>query len=185
VRSTRLSDAKETLMSRITAGAAIAAATLFSAAPPAVAANGSLPSPQDVNWLRASAEGDHFEIVAGKLAQQHGASRAVRALGARLVRDHARSLGMLRVQAKSLRLDVPGAPSPSQQWEISVLRTLTGSNFDHWYAALEVKDHHQDIQETSFESTKGQSAKLRKLAGDDMPMLRIHLRLSEAAARTE
>ena len=148
---------------------------------PAVSAAGRQPSAQDVNWLETSASGDRFEIVAGRLAEQRGTSPAVRRLGARLVRDHSRSLGELRSVARALGVRVPSAPTPSEVWEINVVRSFTGHGFDVRYASLEVKDHQQDISETSFEAHRGQDPQVMKLARQDLPMLRTHLRLSMAA----
>jgi putative membrane protein len=159
---------------------ATAAVGLVALVAPAAGLAGGQPSPQDITWMRTSAGGDHFEIVAGKLAQRHGASAVVRRLGARLVKDHSRSLGELRSTARRLAVRLPGTPTPTEQWELAVLRTLTGRNFDAWYTQLEIKDHHQDIEETAFESAKGQDALVTKLAAQDLPMLRTHLRLSMA-----
>jgi putative membrane protein len=133
----------------------------------------------DEQWLMSSIEGDRFEIAGGQLAQSKGASSAVRQLGARLVADHSKSLQDAIDVAHHLGIEVPGEPSPSQQWELRAVADL--SPFDHWYADLEVQDHKQDIQESEDEVSKGCNREIRHLAADDLPTLREHLALAEAA----
>jgi putative membrane protein len=133
----------------------------------------------DEQWLMSSIEGDRFEIAGGQLAQSKGDSSAVRDLGARLVADHSKSLQDAVDVAEHLGIDVPGEPSPSQQWELRAVAHL--SPFDHWYADLEVQDHMQDIQEAQDEVKKGCNRAIRHLAAEDLPVLRQHLALAEAA----
>jgi predicted outer membrane protein len=61
---------------------------------------------------------------------------------------------------------------------------MTGAAFDTAYATLEVKDHIEDIQNTTEEMTKGQTPAVRAAARKELPMLRAHLVLSRAAAKT-
>jgi putative membrane protein len=147
------------------------------AAQPALA-NASVPAFDEHN-LQMSIQGDRFEIVAGKLAERRG-SAPVRALGHRLVKDHSKSLTEAVRLAKRLDVDVPKAPTPSQLWEIDVLRSYSGHTFDVWYSRLEVNDHRQDIQETSDEIDQGRSRAIRALAKQDLPVLKAHLKLSKA-----
>lgn len=133
--------------------------------------------------LRTSIEGDRFEIAGGKLAQQTGQNAAVKALGARLVKDHSRSLAEAVRLARRLNIDVPKTPSPSMEWELSIVSTLSGAAFDQWYTSLEVQDHKQDIDETKNELAAGLNPRVKKLARADLPVLRKHLALSKAAAK--
>jgi putative membrane protein len=135
----------------------------------------------DEQWLMTSIAGDRFEIAGGKLAQSKGASDPVRALGARLVTDHTKSLNEAIAVAKQLGIDVPDSPTPSEQWELAAVQTFSGKAFDQQYASLEVKDHDQDIQETKDEISKGTNKAIRALARTDLPTLKEHRRLSKAA----
>ena len=140
-------------------------------------------SAADSMWLRTSIEGDRFEITGGKLAQTKGQNPAVKALGARLVKDHSKSLASAVKTAKRLHIEVPKTPSPSMEWELSVVASLSGAAFDQWYTSLEVADHKQDIDETKNELAVGLNASVRKEARTDLPVLRQHLKLSRAAAK--
>src|SRR4051812_39043030 len=49
-------------------------------------------SPLDESTLQTSIQGDRFEIAGGDLAESKAVTPGVRALGARLVKDHSKSL---------------------------------------------------------------------------------------------
>jgi putative membrane protein len=133
----------------------------------------------DKQWLQTSIEGDLFEIEGGKIAQQRGSSQAVRAYGARLVQDHTKSLEDATKVAHRLGIEVPKAPTPSQQWELKIIASLPSSAFDHEYADLEAKDHQQDISESEDEVSDGCNRRVRHLAKSDLPVLRQHLAIAE------
>jgi putative membrane protein len=135
----------------------------------------------DEQWLKTSIEGDRFEIEGGTMAQQKSLNPTVRSLGAKLVADHSKSLKDAIAAARKLGISVPGKPSPSMQWELRIVGTLSGSQFDHWYSDLEVEDHKQDITESTDEVKEGTNRQLKKLAAEDLPMLKEHLKLSTQA----
>jgi putative membrane protein len=128
---------------RITALAALTAAVLLTT--PAHAQTRSY-SPLDEYMLQSSIQGDRFEIAGGQLAQSKAATPATKALGARLVKDHSKSLADAIKVAKRLKISVPKTPSPSQEWELEIVGGLAGTSFDAAYAKLEVQDHKQDIE---------------------------------------
>src|SRR5438477_5349180 len=99
----------------VTAAAILAVAGLAGAA--SQAAPPTL-SPLDRHYMKSSAAGDHFEIQGGKLAQAKGASAAVKKLGARLVKDHSKSLKELQKVAAKLHVTLPASPEPPMQWEL-------------------------------------------------------------------
>ena len=138
-------------------------------------------SAQDENWLQTSISGDRFEIAGGKIALSRGLLATTRALGARLVKDHSKSLQESIVLAHRLGVSVPPAATPSMQWELSQVATMPRSSFDVAYTSLEFKDHQQDIEETAFEVHKGQSAQVVALARQELPMLNLHLAKSKGA----
>jgi putative membrane protein len=135
-------------------------------------------SAQDATWLMTGIEGDRFEITGGAAAQSKGATAAMKAFGARLVKDHAKSLRDAARAARRFGIDVPKTPSPSEQWELRTVGAFTGAAFDRSYADLEVQDHIQDIQETKDEISEGCSSTVRSLARDDLPVLRQHLTIA-------
>jgi|SRR4051794_28658455 len=162
---------------KLAAGAAMAALMAL----PAAAHAAAVYSPLDESSLQTSIQGDRFEIAGGKLAQSKGVTPGVRALGARLVKDHAKSLREAVSLAHKLGIEVPGSPTPSEEWELATVGGLSGTSFDAAYTYLEVQDHKQDIEESSMEFEKGLNHSVRHLAHSDLPTLRTHLRLSKQA----
>src|SRR3954454_15407596 len=144
---------------KLTVGAAMAALVAFPGA-----ARAATYSPLDESSLQMSIQGDRFEIAGGTLAQSKGVTPGVRALGARLVADHSKSLHEAVALAHRLGIGVPGAPTPSEEWELATLAGLAGAPFDAAYAYLEIQDHKQDIEETSTEVEKGLNHSVRHLA---------------------
>src|SRR5205085_12235569 len=112
----------------------------------------------DEQWLEGAIEGDRFEVAGGRLAQRKGTDPKVKALGARLVKDHAASLKDAVALARRLGIEVPKTPSPSQEWELHAVNQFSGAQFDRNYAALEVQDHLQDITEARDEVEQGLNA---------------------------
>jgi putative membrane protein len=137
----------------------------------------------DEQYLKTSIQGDRFEIGGGKLALAKSQNAAVRRLAARLVKDHSKSLRESKALAKKLGVFAPKAPTPSMQWELQVVSTMSGAAFDHWYSDLEVKDHVQDISEAADEAHSGADAAIRRSARQEIPTLREHLKLSREALK--
>jgi putative membrane protein len=135
----------------------------------------------DEQWLMTAIEGDRFEIAGGTLATSQATNAQVRALAARLVKDHSASLKDAIRVARRLGIDVPDSPSPSQRWELKTVAAFAGADFDRRYADLEVLDHEQDIQESKDEVQKGVNRAVRHLARSDLPTLVEHLKLSRDA----
>jgi len=163
---------------KLAAGAATAALMAF---PGAAHAATPIYSPLDESSLQSSIQGDRFEIQGGKLAQSKGVTPAVRALGARLVTDHAKSLREAVALAHKLGIEVPDSPTPSEEWELATVGGMSGDSFDASYTYLEIQDHKQDIEESTMEVQKGLNHSVRHLAHSDLPILRTHLRLSKQA----
>jgi putative membrane protein len=77
---------------------------------------------------------------------------------------------------------VPKTPTTSMEWELAILSRFSGaSQFNGWYAKLEVQDHKQDIDDNKLEASQGVNAAIRALAREDLPVLRTHLKLSKQA----
>jgi putative membrane protein len=160
---------------------ALAAATVLIAVSPGPADAASRYSPLDEQLLQTSIQGDRFEIAGGKIAESKAVTPGVRALAARLVRDHTKSLREAVGVAHRLGIDVPATPSPAQEWELQTVGSMSGEPFDAAYAYLEIQDHKQDIEESTMERDHGLNTAVRSLARSDLPVLRVHLRLSKRA----
>jgi putative membrane protein len=151
-------------------------------AAPAGAAQVAAPvSAQDRQWMQTSAAGDIFEIRGGQMAEQKGQSQAVRALGARLVADHTKTLSDARDLASKLGITLPSQPGAKMQTELSQFAAASGAAFDVLYAKTEISDHEQDISETTTEINNGSNSEVKQEAQTDLPILRTHLALAQQA----
>ena len=137
----------------------------------------------DKEYLKSSMQGDLFEIIGGKLALKRTKNAAVVRLAKRLVTDHSKSFSDAVKIARKLGVDVPRSPSPTEVWELAVVRSMHGTAFDRWYSSLEVSDHIQDIDETSDEIKDGSNKDVVNDAKKNLPVLRLHLKLARAAVR--
>ena len=133
--------------------------------------------------LQTSMQGDLFEIAGGKLALKKSHTRAVDALAKRLIKDHTKSYLEAAKVAKTLGITIEKTPTPTQTWQLLTLAKVSGRTFDQWYTSLEVYDHTQDIQETAGEIRDGSNPQVVGTAKQDLPMLKMHLKLSKAALR--
>jgi putative membrane protein len=157
----------------------VAAVVALAVAPPAAHA-AAVYSPLDQQILRTSIQGDRFEIIGGRIAERHGTAR-IQALGARLVKDHTKSLIEAVALAKRLGISVPSTPSTTEEWELGVVSGLSGRDFDIAYTSLEVQDHKQDIEDVHTEQEGGLNRSVISLEHHDLPTLRTHLHLSKVA----
>jgi putative membrane protein len=160
-------------------GAVIGA--VITAAPAGAAQVASPVSAQDRQWMQTSAAGDIFEIRGGQMAEQKGQSQAVRALGARLVADHTKTLSDARDLASKLGITLPSQPGAKMQTELSQFAAASGAAFDVLYAKTEISDHEQDISETTTEINNGSNSEVKQEAQTDLPILRTHLALAQQA----
>jgi predicted outer membrane protein len=136
----------------------------------------------DVEWLKTSVQGDYFEIEGGHIALSKSSNRTVRALAERLISDHTKSLQDAEKLAAEYGIKLEHEPTPTQQWQLSELaHEWTGKSFDVEYTELEIADHQQDIQETQDEVSMGCDTEIVSDAKKEIPMLQMHLQLSEQA----
>lgn len=160
---------------------ALAATAALLVASPTVAQAASRYSGLDESTLQTSIQGDRFEIAGGKLAQSKATTPGVRALAARLIKDHTKSLHEATALAHRLGIEVPKTPSTTEEWELQTVGALSGNAFDASYAYLEIQDHKQDIEEVNDEREHGLNRSVRALERSDLPDLRAHLRMSKHA----
>jgi putative membrane protein len=160
--------------------AALAAVALTGAgAATAKAPNGQL-SAADKLWLQTAISGDRFEIQGGQIAQTRAGSQAVKDYGSRLVADHTKSLKAAMALAKAHGVQIPRAPTPTQQWELRAIAGQSGAVFDTLYVDLETADHEQDIAEAHDEVSDGTNAGVRAEAKKELPTLVTHLKIARS-----
>ena len=152
------------------------------AAAPATQAASRKYSPADKAFVQTSISGDRFEIEGGETAAHLTGRPAVSDLADTLVRDHSRSLHDSVRLAHALGITVPRHPTPPMRWELRAA-ARAGADFDRAWTVLEIADHKQDIAEAVQERRAGTNPSVRKMAAQELPVLRKHLGMARAARR--
>lgn len=128
---------------------------------------------------------NRMEIDAGKMAQDKGASQAVRDLGQTLERDHQAADDQLKDYAGKNKLNVDAAVPSSvstdlqrTEEEMDHLQKVSGAVFDRQFATDMVRDHEKAIGIVSKARAGAADPQLQTLLGDLEPQLREHQQLA-------
>jgi putative membrane protein len=136
-------------------------------------------SPGDADFVQKAAKGGLAEVELGLLAQQHGASDAVRKFGRQMVHDHSDANIELRQLAASKRIRVPQSLDEKDAAERDRLSKLSEREFDAEYMRDMLKDHQEDVAEFQSTADKAQDPDVRAFASKTLPTLQDHLRMAE------
>lgn len=134
---------------------------------------------QDKLFVRQAAIGNRAEAELGKLAQQKGASQAVRDFGEQMQKDHGKSGQALMRAGKNADASVPKELDPKHVRVREELNKASGKDFDIAYLASQVEDHQKTANLLLWEITAGQSADLTKYAADTLPDVMAHLEIAK------
>jgi putative membrane protein len=139
------------------------------------------PSQAGVNFIKEAAQGNMAEIRMGELAEQRGASQAVRQYGAALVNDHAKSENQLKDLADQEGVRLPAQPDPHQQNVYERLSRLSGPQFDQEFMKAQVQAHQREIAAFQGESQAGKDPNVARYAQRSLPTLQMHLKMAQDA----
>jgi putative membrane protein len=163
-------------MSRtVTLALGLAAALAISGAQAQTNAKG--PSKADQKFVIEAIQGDLAEIKMGELAQQSGATDAVKQYGQMLVADHSAHLAKAKSLAQSMNMMPPAAPSAKQTSAYDKVSKLKGAAFDKAFTRDAVRDHRKDISEFQKEAKK--SGEVGDFAKETLPTLQKHLQAAQ------
>lgn len=116
------------------------------------------------------------EMHAGELAADEGGSRAIRAAGAMLYRDHQALDAKLVSAANKLRLSLITSMTPQQVAIGDRLGSESGHMFDHDFTASMLSGHQAMVAATRREIADGSSRQIVALARQALPVLVKHLK---------
>jgi len=150
----------------------VAALTVALALPAAARADNEGPDPADV--LGKLHHSNQMEIEAGKLAQEKGTSKEVKAYGKALVRDHTAADKKVQATAKQLKVELPKEMPPMNDAKMEEAKAATGADFDKKFAEAMLEDHKKDVEEASEARDKTTNPKLKKLLAGLVPTLEKH-----------
>jgi putative membrane protein len=168
------------LLSRLVLVPAAVLGTVVLTAAPALAA----PSEQDVAWMQAAHQSNLAEIAAGNAAQQSATTQEVKDLGAMFVQMHTELDTALTQAAQQLGVELPGAPSPEQQQQLSAVQANQGRAFDTAWIAQQLGSHATTLAATQQELASGSDPTVLELARTATPVVEQHLaQLRDVAAQ--
>ena len=140
-------------------------------------------SKSDLTFAQKSGQVGMAEVQLGKMAQEKGASPAVKRFGERMVMDHTRLNRELIGIARREGIALPQNLDSKHQEEMEQLRKANGMEFDRLYAKEMVTGHEKTIELFENEAHNGQDPALKALAEKAIPILKEHLRLAKETAR--
>jgi putative membrane protein len=116
---------------------------------------------------------NQMEIAAGKMAQQKGQSKDVKAFGKTLVTDHSAADKKVTALAKEEKIKLPSsAPMPDDKMD--QMKAAKGADFDRMFAADMLEDHKAAIDEVKAARDNTQDEKLKALLVATLPVLEKH-----------
>lgn len=138
----------------------------------------------DQQFVKEAASGGMMEVEIGKLAQQKGASDAVKQMGEKLVQDHTKANDQLKEVATKVGVTVPNALDPKDQSKVDKLSSLSGNGFDKAFTKDAIKDHEHDIKMFKEEAKNGTNPDLKNFASQTLPVLQDHLSMAKNLKQT-
>lgn len=129
---------------------------------------------EGLNFIVKALESGQMEVKAGTVAVAKSKNYRVKAFADMMVKDHTKAGYDLKAIADQKLVSTPEVLSAVHQQMITDLSAKKGADFDRAYLQMMVADHQEDI--ALFKSTtKNNSAKLKRFAGETLPMLQMHL----------
>ena len=138
----------------------------------------------DEQFARNAAQSGTAEVKLGQLAEEKGASEAVKQFGQRMVQDHTKANDELKQAAAKENIALPGDLDPKDQATYDALSKLSGTAFDKAYSRNMVKDHQEDIAEFNSEANSGRKSAIQNFAEHTLPTLQDHLRQAREMRQT-
>ncbi len=137
-------------------------------------------SASDREFLEEAIMGGMTEVELGKLAQERGASQAVKDLGQKLVSDHSAANERIRQIASDHSVTLPNDLDSKHQAIVGRFSKLSGATFDREFRKNAIDDHKTDIKKFEKESTSGDNPQVKQFATDTLSKLKDHLDQAEA-----
>jgi putative membrane protein len=124
---------------------------------------------------------NQMEVAAGKLAQEKGQSKDVKAFGKTLVTDHSAADKKVMALAKDEKIDLPAEVpmSPDAKEMMDKMKAASGAEFDKMFASHMLDDHKKDIAEAKAARDTTADPKLKALLTSTIPVLEKHREIAQ------
>lgn len=148
--------------------------TIEPSPPPKTAANTTLDSVDDRQFVLEAASGGMAEAELGRLAQKRAMSPEVKSFAKMMVNDHTRANKELARIATKKKFPLPTAVTSEQKKTYNELSELKGKDFDEKFMEVMVQEHDKTIDLFQKVVDKGEDSELRAFAGKTLPTLKKH-----------
>lgn len=129
-------------------------------------------------YVTNAAISDMYEIEAGRMASERGASAEAKQLGEMLVADHTTSSERLKALAQAAGETVPMEMDERRQGLLDNLRAAQGAEFDRVFADQQVAAHQEALTLHRGYADSGENTELQAFARDLVPKLEAHLEMA-------
>lgn len=136
----------------------------------------------DPSFYKHAAEAGISEVEAGQLAEDKGASQAVKDFGAMMVKDHSAANDKLKAIATAKNITLPTSGSIGQMATKAKLEVLSGNTFDKSYVKGQIKAHQETIALLKKEKASGHDPEAKAFAAEVLPTVQGHLKKITAIA---
>lgn len=142
-------------------------------------------SKADQDFAVNAADAGITEIQAGKMAEEKGMAKDVKAYGAMLVKDHTEANDKLKAICAQKNITLPTAVSSDMQKNLDDLQGKTGKDFDKAFINMMISDHKKVISAFKDEAKNGSDADIRGFADSTLHTLQHHLDEAEKCKKME
>src|SRR5436190_23541718 len=110
---------------------------------------------RDADFVRFAAERNRAEVMTGELALQRATTWAIKQFAGRMVVEYARRCSQLNEIAFHKGIHFPAGLDPTDQASYDYLASLSGREFDQWYADHSMRRHTAALAEFQAEVAHG------------------------------
>jgi putative membrane protein len=129
----------------------------------------------DASFYKKAAQAGNSEVEAGRMAQDKGASQAVKDFGAMMVKDHTAANSKLQKIAAGRGIELPTGAGLMNKTKEDMTDLRSGSSFDKSYIKSQIKAHEDTVKLLQDEIASGKDADAQAFATDTLPTVKAHL----------
>ncbi|RJP16069.1 MAG: DUF4142 domain-containing protein [Candidatus Abyssobacteria bacterium SURF_5] len=136
-------------------------------------------SDTEKEFMSKAAEGNLFEVKAGKLAQDSATNSSVKQFGEKMVNDHSTANQELQELARMKGVQLPQQVQREKQNLYDQLANAAREDFDKTYMDLMVRDHQEDVANFQKQQAQTTDPELKAWITKTLPVLRDHLQQAQ------
>jgi putative membrane protein len=132
----------------------------------------------EATFMKSAALGGMMEVDLGQIAQK-STNPDVKAFAEEMVKDHSKGNAELKVLAEKEKIILPTAFPAEDKAHMDMMKTMTGTAFDHHYIDMMVTDHDKTI--ALFKSAAAsQTKEVSEFAKKMLPIITGHFEKAKA-----